>query len=140
MRLKIYEWRASRDAIFEWTALNDQFIVSADGMLFLPFVGEIQAAGVRPGVLAAAIGERLVRQMGLGRPPDVAVEVVQFRPFYIVGDVKAPGEFPYRPGLNVLQALSIAGGLRTGADALSRVDREVIAGRGEIGLLVAGPA
>ena len=54
--------------------------------------------------------------MGLGRPPDVAVEVVQFRPFYIVGDVRPPASSPTGPGLTVLQALSIAGGLRTRAE------------------------
>ena len=73
--------------------------------------------------------------MGLGRQPDVAVEIVQFRPFYIVGHVTQPGEFPYRPGLTVLQALSIAGGLRTREEDMSRLEREVIAGRGDVGLL-----
>jgi polysaccharide export outer membrane protein/exopolysaccharide production protein ExoF len=135
VRLKVYEWRASRDAIFEWTALNDQFTVGADGSLFLPFVGEIQAEGVRLGDLAGVIGQRLVQQMGLGRAPDVALEVVQFRPFYIVGDVMQPGEFPYRPGLTVLQALTIAGGLRTREDGSSRFEREVIAGQSDVDLL-----
>ncbi len=73
--------------------------------------------------------------MGLGREPDVAVEVVQFRPFYIVGHVTQPGEFPYRPGLTVVQALTIAGGLRTREEDIARLEREVIAGRGEIGIL-----
>jgi protein involved in polysaccharide export with SLBB domain len=135
VRLKVYEWRASRDMIFEWTALNDQFTVGADGALFLPFVGEIQAEGVRLGDLAGTIGQRLVMQMGLGRAPDVAVEVVQFRPFYIVGDVMAPGEFPYRPGLTVLQALTIGGGLRTRDDGSSRFEREVIAGQSDVDVL-----
>jgi protein involved in polysaccharide export with SLBB domain len=135
VRLKIYEWRASRDVIFEWTALNDEFIVGAEGSLALPFAGDIRAAGVTPRNLAREIGSRLQQQMGLGREPDVAVEVVQFRPFYIVGHVTQPGEFPYRPGLTVLQALTIAGGLRTREEDIARLEREVIAGRGEIGIL-----
>ncbi len=135
VRLKIYEWRASKDTIFEWTALNDQFTVGADGKLSLPFVGEIDAAGQVPGALGTAIGDVLMSRMGLGRPPDVSVEVVQFRPFYIVGQVTTPGEFPYRPGLTVLQALSIAGGLRTREDTSTRLEREVISGRGDISLL-----
>ncbi len=76
-----------------------------------------------------------MHQMGLGREPDVAVEVVQFRPFYIVGHVTQPGEFPYRPGLTVLQALTIAGGLRTREEDIARLEREVIAGRGEVSIL-----
>jgi protein involved in polysaccharide export with SLBB domain len=135
VRLKVYEWRASRDVIFEWTALNDSFIVGADGTLFLPFVGQIRAQGTAPGDLARAIGDRLMQHMGLGRQPDVAVEIVQYRPFYIVGHVTQPGEFPYRPGLTVLQALGIAGGLRTREEDMSRLEREVIAGQGDVGLL-----
>lgn len=135
IRLKVYEWRASRDVIFEWTALNDDFVVGADGTLFLPFVGQIRAQGTAPGDLARAIGDRLMQRMGLGRQPDVAVEIAQYRPFYIVGYVTQPGEFPYRPGLTVLQALGIAGGLRTHEDDIPRLEREVIAGQGDVGLL-----
>jgi len=135
VRLKVYEWRASRDVIFEWTALNDDFVVGADGTLFLPFVGQIRAQGTAPGDLARAIGDRLMQHMGLGRQPDVAVEIVQYRPFYIVGYVTQSGEFPYRPGLTVLQALGIAGGLRTREDEIPRLEREVIAGQGDVGLL-----
>lgn len=135
IRLKIYEWQASRDTIFEWTALNDQFTVGADGKLSLPFAGEINAAGSSPGKLGAAIGNLLMDHMGLGRPPDVSVEVVLFRPFYIVGQVTSPGEFPYRPGLTVLQALSIAGGLRIRGDNTTRLEREVISERGDISVL-----
>jgi protein involved in polysaccharide export with SLBB domain len=135
VRLKIYEWRASRDVIFEWTALNDEFIVGAGGMLSLPFVGDIEAAGHSPSELAKAIAQRLTERMGLGREPDAAVDVVQYRPFFIVGHVTQPGEFPYRPGLTVLQALSIAGGLRTREESISRLEREVIAGRGEVSVL-----
>ncbi|TPI81960.1 polysaccharide biosynthesis/export family protein [Mesorhizobium sp. B2-8-9] len=135
VRLKVYEWRASRDVIFEWTALNDSFVVGADGTLFLPFVGQIRAEGTAPGDLARGIGDRLMQRMGLGRQPDVSVEIAQYRPFYIVGNVKQPGEFPYRPGLTVLQALGIAGGLPIRQDDMSRLEREVISGQGDVGLL-----
>jgi polysaccharide export outer membrane protein/exopolysaccharide production protein ExoF len=135
VRLKVYEWRASRDVIFEWTALNDTFTVGADGTLFLPFVGQMRAEGTAPADLARAIGDRLMQRMGLGREPDVAAEIAQYRPFYIVGNVKQPGEFPYRPELTVLQALGIAGGLPIREDDLARLQREVISGEGDVGLL-----
>jgi polysaccharide export outer membrane protein/exopolysaccharide production protein ExoF len=135
VRLKVYEWRASLDTIFEWTAMNDDFTVGANGSLSIPFVGSIQAEGLSPELLASVIAERLVSAMGLGRTPDVAVEVIKFRPFYVVGHVDGPGEYTYRPGLTVLQALSIAGGLRTREEDMARVEREVIAGQGEIGVL-----
>ncbi len=62
--------------------------------------------------------------------PDVTVEVVQFRPFYIVGAIEKPGEYPYRPGLNVLEAYAIAGGRPRGSSA--RLEREAIATRGDL--------
>jgi len=135
VRLKIYEWRASRDMIFEWTALNDEFTVGADGFMSLPFVGPVRAAGQEPVELSRTIADLLVRSMNLGMAPDVAVEIVQFRPFYITGEVMEPGDFPYRPGLTVLQAVSLAGGLRTRRDHLERVERELIGSRGEVSLL-----
>ena len=78
---------------------------------------------------------RLKLQIGLKsvlallRSPDVSIEVIQFRPFYIVGHVEHPGEYPYRPGLSVLQALAIAGGNARSAD--QRLEREIIATTGE---------
>jgi polysaccharide biosynthesis/export protein len=132
VRVKVYEWRPSRDEIFEWSALNDEFTVGAAGTLSLPLVGEIAASGVAPAELAARIANTLQHTMGLGRRPNASVEVIEFRPFYIVGEVDRPGAFPYRPGLTVLQALSIAGGLRRTTDyGLLRIERDAILARGE---------
>jgi polysaccharide export outer membrane protein/exopolysaccharide production protein ExoF len=61
----------------------------------------------------------------------VTVEVVQYRPFYIVGAVERPGEYPYRPGLTVLEAYAIAGG-RPRSGLGTRLGRESIATRGEL--------
>ncbi len=135
VRLKIYEWRPSRDTIFEWTALNDEFTVGPDGSLSLPFVGAVKAAGQEPVELSLTIADLLVRAMGLGVAPDVAVEIVEFRPVYITGDVVEPGAFPYRPELTVLQAVSLAGGVRPRSDKDERFVRELIAGRGEVNVL-----
>lgn len=135
IRLKVYEWRASRDQIFEWSALNDQFTVGPDGTLSLPLAGAIRAEGRTIGQLEQAIGESLKQRLGLGIRPDTTVEIVQYRPFYISGQVAKPGEYPFRPNLSVLQAVSIAGGLRTDTQNLSRIEREIISGQGEVGVL-----
>jgi len=140
VRVKVYEWRASRDEIFEWDALNDEFRVDATGTLSLPFVGEVRVTGITTGELARTIADRLRSEMSLGRRPDTSIEIVQFRPFYIVGQVDHPGEFPYRPGLTVLQALSIAGGLPKVNDGLMRLGREVISARGDLRVLGAQAA
>jgi protein involved in polysaccharide export with SLBB domain len=135
VRIKAYEWRESRDEIFEWDALNDEFTVGAAGTLSLPFVGEVRAAGATTGELARSVADRLRLEMGLGRRPDISVEIVQFRPFYIVGQVDHPGEFLYRPGLTVLQALSIAGGLAKTNDGLMRLGRDAISASGDLQVL-----
>lgn len=131
IRLKAFEWRATLDQVIEWKALNDEFTVGANGMVSIPVAGEVKAAGLGVDELANSIAERLRTAMGVGRAPHLAVEVVQFRPFYIVGDVERPGEYPYRPGLTVLKAVSIAGGLRRGPDAV-RLIRDAISIRGEL--------
>ncbi|MEJ2118302.1 MAG: polysaccharide biosynthesis/export family protein [Alphaproteobacteria bacterium] len=133
IRLKVYEWRATVSTVFAWTSLNAKFTVGADGAVSLPILGEVPASGKTPAALAKAIGERLKRQVSLSARPNVAVEVVQYRPFYILGGVNKPGEYPYRPGLTVLQALSIAGGVTgSGGSGSSRNGIDLISRRGEL--------
>jgi protein involved in polysaccharide export with SLBB domain len=131
VRLKVYEWRSTINAVFEWTSLNAEFTVGASGAISLPLLGEVQAAGATTSELARLIGESLRKRIGLSDTPNIAVEVVQYRPFYIVGAVNKPGEYPYRPDLTVLQALSIAGGLLGSGESGLRLTREIIAGQGD---------
>lgn len=136
IRLKVYEWRASRDEIFEWKALRDEFTVGPDGTLSIPLIGEVPAQGLLTSEVAKSIGDRLRSRMGLIEPPDTAVEVVLFRPFYVSGEVVKPGPYPFRPGLTVLQAAAIAGGVMRPSDAgLMRLGREVIAAEGDVNVL-----
>ena len=72
----------------------------------LPLAGSVKAAGLTPPELEGALA---VRFKSL-RNPKVTVEVLTFRPFFVLGEVQKPGEYPYRPGLNVLSAMAIAGG------------------------------
>jgi protein involved in polysaccharide export with SLBB domain len=99
-------------------------------------VGTVLAAGKSPTELSQAIGQALQARIGLAEPPSISVEVVQFRPFYIVGDVERPGEYAYRPGLTLLQAITIAGGVpRARGLSGARLEREAIATRGDLRLL-----
>jgi protein involved in polysaccharide export with SLBB domain len=74
----------------------------------LPLAGTIEAAGLTKPELEQALTTKLKSEYL--RNPRVTVEVVSFRPFYVLGEVKTPGEYPYRSGLNVLSAIAIAGG------------------------------
>jgi polysaccharide biosynthesis/export protein ExoF len=111
LRIRVYEWRNSVGEVHEWSALTDEFTVGPGGDLSLPLVGSVPAAGKTPEALSDAIADRLQSAVGTGKRPQVSVEIAHYRPFYIVGAVNHPGEYPYRPGLTVLQAQGIAGGL-----------------------------
>lgn len=136
VRLKVFEWRASQDQVFEWKALNDDFIVSANGSLSVPLIGEVPVKGLAPEDAARDIGERLKKRMGLAAPPDTAIDIVQYRPFFVAGDVVHPGPYPFHPGLTVLEAVAIAGGIvKAGEAGLPRFGRDVISGEGELSQL-----
>jgi polysaccharide export outer membrane protein/exopolysaccharide production protein ExoF len=135
IRLKVYEWRASRDDIFEWKALNDEFIVGPDGMVSLPFAGAVRAEGRTAIELGEQIGERLKEHMQLSNAPDTSVEIIGFRPVYVVGAVAQPGQFPYAPDLTVLQAVTLAGGLRDREEGLAGMVRDMLTERGDVDVL-----
>jgi polysaccharide export outer membrane protein/exopolysaccharide production protein ExoF len=135
VRLKVYEWRASRDDIFQWTALNDTFTVGPDGIVSLPFAGPVKAEGLTAIEFGERIGERLKADMRLSVAPDTSVEIIQFRPIYVVGSVAQPGKFPYAPYLTVLQAVTLAGGLREGQEGVTGLVRGLLSEKGDVDVL-----
>jgi protein involved in polysaccharide export with SLBB domain len=136
VRVKIVEWRASKDEVYEWKALNDEYTVGPGGEIAMPLIGEVVAGDQTSESLAERIARQFQQRMGTAEAPSVTVEVVRFRPFYITGDVTTPGEFPYRPGLTVLQATTLAGGFyRDTTSSPRQLSREAISARGDLGLL-----
>ncbi|GAC1326996.1 MAG: polysaccharide biosynthesis/export family protein [Beijerinckiaceae bacterium] len=133
VRLKVYEWRASRGEVYQWVPLNGEFSVGAGGTLSLPFVGELNVGGESVEQTAKVISDRLQKTMGLVDRPSTSVEVVQFRPVYVVGEVATPGEFPFRPGLSVVKVLALSGGLyRRPELGFGDGERESIVSRGDL--------
>lgn len=97
-----------RVIVFGEEGLSGEFSVDDAGEVSLPLIGEIRARGLTPrefedAVVAAYRG-------GYLNNPSVSVEVLNYRPFYILGEVQSPGEYPYRNGLNVLGAIASAKG------------------------------
>lgn len=122
--------------VSEWPALTGEFTVGADGEVSLPIVGEIKAMGLLTGEVAALISKRLQERGGLKDPPDTAVDISAYRPFYILGQVTTPGEYSYRPGMVVLNALSLAGGLyRSARGGEWALDASAISTVGQLALL-----
>lgn len=113
-----------RISVFELPELSGEFNVGPTSQLSLPLLGRISADGLTPPELEAAIVERLVRGGGV-KEPRVSVEIVVYRPFFILGAVQQPGQYPYVPNLTVLQAISIAGGFSRFASPDRLVDLEL---------------
>jgi len=136
IRIRVYEWRNSVGEVHEWKALVDEFTVGPSGDLSLPLVGPVAAAGKTPEALAGAIADQLQSAVGMAKRPLVSVEIAHYRPFYIVGAVNHPGEYPYRPGMTVLQALGIAGGLfRVTEGGMLQLQRSALTTAGDLRVL-----
>ena len=89
--------------------LTGNFRVDDRGNIALPLLGDVKAQGSTPEQLSASISSDLKRRKLL-QDPSVAVEVVAFRPIYVLGEVAKPGEYPYQPGMTMLTSVAVAGG------------------------------
>lgn len=89
--------------------LTGEFRVSDSGNIAVPLLGNVPAGGLSTTELEHSIS-RLLREKNLFRNPSVAVEVLTYRPIFVLGEVSKPGQFPYQPGMTVLAAVAIAGG------------------------------
>jgi len=97
-----------RVVVFGHEDLSGEFSLRANGAVALPLVGAIDGVGKTPAALEAAIAAALSPQFL--RNPRVSVEVLSYRPFFILGEVKAPGSYPYVNGINARSAVALAGG------------------------------
>lgn len=98
-----------RVTVFGQTNLSGEFKLDAVGHIAIPLVGTVIASHGTARKLSERI-EQLLTQTGYLREPKVSVEVLGYRPFYVLGEVRQPGEFPYTSGMTVLSAVARAGG------------------------------
>jgi protein involved in polysaccharide export with SLBB domain len=94
--------------VFGETDLSGDFTIDGSGTVRLPLIGQVRAAGYTGPQLEQAIGAALAQ--GYLKSPRVAVEVATYRPFYIIGAVNRPGQYPYIDHMNALNAVALAGG------------------------------
>lgn len=126
LSVKVLAWSETERRFDIWPAVSGEYRIQADGMILVPLAGQIVAAGLTTAELSAQIGKALQSSLGSLEPPAAAVEVVEYRPFYIVGDVAQPGAFPARPGLLVAQAVALAGGTGSAFDPGAQDSRTVL--------------
>jgi exopolysaccharide production protein ExoF len=130
LNIRVAEWQTVDGTFRDWSAVNGDYSVGPAGTLSVPFVGDIPAAGKTTSEIAAAIGLALQRKLALPDKPEASVEMAQFRPFYISGEVQNPGQFPFVPDLTVLKAISIAGGVRRNADYGPQLGKDLVTAKG----------
>jgi polysaccharide biosynthesis/export protein len=103
-----------RVVVFGQEGLSNSYAVDAAGNITMPLIGAVYARAHTPAALSAAIAGKL--RNGYIREPHVAVEIEAYRPFFILGEVTAPGQYPYVPNMTAETAIAIAGGFTPRAD------------------------
>jgi polysaccharide export outer membrane protein len=98
-----------RVTVFNDPRLTGDFKITDSGMLSLPLIGSVPAAGHTTPEVERAV-ERVMAQRNLFRDPSVAIQVTKYRPVFVLGQVERGGSFPYQPGMTVLSAVAVAGG------------------------------
>jgi polysaccharide export outer membrane protein len=109
----IQEYRLGADdkvriMVFNEPTLSGEFYVSSSGILSVPLIGDVTAGGRTLTEVISEIRSRLAD--GYLRDPRVSMDILTYRPFYILGEVNKPGEYPYTNGLTVQNAVATAEG------------------------------
>ena len=97
-----------RVTVYGEDRLSGEYEVDPGGYVSLPLAGTIKAAGLSKPQLEQALAKKFRGEYL--KNPKVTVDVSTFRPFYILGEVGKPGEYPFKSGLNVMSAIALAGG------------------------------
>lgn len=97
-----------RVSVFGHDDLSGEFELDATGFISLPLIKEIKASGISIRKLEDEITNKL--KPDFLKNPRVSIEVLNYRPFYIIGEVKKPGSYPYVAGMKVVNAIALAGG------------------------------
>lgn len=95
--------------VFQDPRMSGEFRVNDNGTVAVPLIGSVPADGRTVREVESAISSELSRQ-GLLRNAQVSVEVINYRPFFILGEVERPGQYAFQPGMTVLTAVAIGGG------------------------------
>src|SRR6185437_10471029 len=102
-----------RLTVYGETDLSGEFTIDGSGYARLPLIGQTRAAGYTARQLEQVIAGTLAR--GYLKSPRVSVEIATYRPFYVIGAVNRPGQYPYVEHMNAMNAIALAGGFNPSA-------------------------
>jgi protein involved in polysaccharide export with SLBB domain len=95
-------------SVYDEADLSLEVRIGLSGEISYPLLGDVVVTGLTPKLLEQKLTS------GLKGPylvaPSVSVSIIEYRPFYVIGEVKKPGSYPFHPGLTVDKAISISGG------------------------------
>jgi polysaccharide export outer membrane protein len=94
--------------VFGQEDLSREYLVSDSGTVTMPLIGSVEAVGHTLPAFEEGVEAKL--RDGILVDPNVTAEIIAYRPFYILGETRAPGQYPYVPGMTVLTAVSMSGG------------------------------
>ncbi len=130
IRVSVIEWFTGAGELR--SPINGEYTVGPNGFVSLPLLGDVRALGLEPPALADDVSEKLQAKLSLSERPITSIEIVQFRPFFVMGDLERPGEYAYRPGITALQAVSLAGGFyRASSPTPAKAQRDAMQAAGE---------
>ena len=125
VRLTVVQFVPATGDYKRWDAVSGEFDIGPDGSLAVPTLGSLDVSGLGAEELGTRIGELLQSKLGLIDAPNASLQVLEYPPVYVVGNVATPGAYSYRPGMTVIQAMALAGGEQRieGASGLSETIR-----------------
>lgn len=130
LNVRIGQWDAMEGLYTGWADVSGAYQVAPDGTVAIPLAGNIQAEGRTTSDLAREIAQRMAERVGLRDQIDASIDILEFRPVYLVGGVNSPGAYPFTPGLTVFQALGLAGGLERADRTFLRAERAALTSLG----------
>ena len=97
-----------RVIVFGEEELSGEFELDSEGTFSMPLIGTVESESLTPRELEESIATLFLD--GFLKNPRISIEVLNYRPFYILGEVNDPGAYPYRAGMTILNAAALAGG------------------------------
>ncbi len=121
-----------RITVYDQPNLTQTYLVDQAGYIDMPLIGQVPARGSTAPGLAHAVADRLAS--GFLKRPDVSVDIDTYRPFFIMGEVKNAGQFPFVAGMTAQNAIAISGGYTARAemkdvDITRQINGDIISGR-----------
>lgn len=131
--IRIVAWQEANRQFELMTAVSGDYQVQFDGTLSMPLIGRIIVDGLTSAETGELVSIELQSKIGSIDPPSTSIEILEYRPLFIVGDVARPGSYPALPGITAIQAFAIAGGSRSSRDFLtSSNSREALRDQGAL--------